>query len=97
MRQKIRRTTIILLLIAALAGGFFKIKEYRNIKAEENYGYCTTECSEEYENNREYLNSDESYENCLGVCGDDYEKITGRIITPIYKTLKEEWRLQTSP
>ena len=90
MKQKIKRIIIILLFITALTGGFFRIKEYRTIKAEEEYGYCTTECSKEYQNNREYSKSDEGYENCLEICGDDYEKITGQAITPLYKILKEK-------
>lgn len=97
MKQKIKRIIIILLLITALTGGFFKVREYRAIKAEEEYGYCTTECSKEYQNNREYLNSDKGYESCLEVCGNDYEKITGQAVTPLYETLKEKWQFEVLP
>jgi len=95
--KKIKKIIILLLIIIFSIGGFLAFREYRGVRAEQQYGSCTIECSKEYYNNRESLESDESYRSCLGICGDAYEKITGKEITPLYERLKEEWQLNATP
>jgi|GEM_PF-5595109 len=97
MKQKIKIIVIAVLLITALTGGFFKIKEYRTIKAEKDYGDCTIECSKEYQDAYEDLKSDEGYLVCLKICGNNYEKITGQEVTSLYERLKEKWQFDVAP
>jgi len=111
MRKKIKRIIIFLLIAILLAGGFLVFKEYRGVKAEQQYDHCAIECNKEYDNNRGSLESDEDgeidksllsavalkYESCLDICVGDYKKITGREITPLYEILKKEWQLNATP
>jgi len=111
MRTKIKKIIVFLSVMIFLAGGFLAFKEYRGIKEVQQYDYCVIECNKGYDNSRENLELDEDgkgdksvlsaialeYESCLDVCVGAYKKITGKEITPLYKILKKEWQLDTSP